>query len=426
MIDMLEKVIELSRYCFALLFGAAIAFGFAGMKRSRKNYLVTGCFVVFLFILQFISLQTWGMNFTIKIYPLFSHLPMAVFIVVYLKRPWLISLTSVFASFLCYQLPRFVGTVTGEAFGSVFMNHTGYIVAAFLLYFLLQKYVVKSVRHLMERSVKSCLLFGAMPAFYYLFDYATSVYTDFLYSGSRTAVQMMPFVTSAFYLVFVLLYYFETQKMANIQRERDMLDMQLRQAQTEFASLRQMQQNAAAYRHDMRHHFTLLQGLAFKGNMEGIKEYLRTAQSDINAITPVRYCENETVNLILSAYAAKAEHLGIMLVIDAKLPDTLAFSDTELCSLLSNALENAIQASKNIPDSSKRIIRLRMYSKNNKLCIDIRNSYQQKPLFHEGLPVTKEQGHGYGTKSMAFIINKHGGIYRFSVKEGWFIFQATV
>jgi sensor histidine kinase regulating citrate/malate metabolism len=237
---------------------------------------------------------------------------------------------------------------------------------------------------------------------------------------------MMPFVTSAFYLVFVLLYSFETQKMANIQRERDMLDMQLRQAQTEFASLRQMQQNAAAYRHDMRHHFTLLQGLAFKGNMEGIKEYLRTAQSDINAITPVRYCENETINLILSAYAAKTEHLGIMLVIDAKLPDTLAFSDTELCSLLSNALENAIQASKNIPDSSKRIIRLRMYSKNNKLCIDIRNSYQQKPLFHEGLPVTKEQGHGYGTKSMAFIINKHGGIYRFSVKEGWFIFQATV
>jgi two-component system sensor histidine kinase AgrC len=100
----------------------------------------------------------------------------------------------------------------------------------------------KSVRHLLERSVKSCLLFGAMPAFFYLFDYTTTVYTGFMYSGSRAAVQFIPFVASAFYFVFVLFYYAETQKQARIQRERDILDMQFRQAQTELASLRQMQQ----------------------------------------------------------------------------------------------------------------------------------------------------------------------------------------
>ena len=68
--------------------------------------------------------------------------------------------------------------------------------------------------------------------------------------GARVAVQFMPFVTTAFYFIFVLFYYAETQKQASLQRERDMLDTQFRQAQTEFASLRQMQQNAAAYRHD--------------------------------------------------------------------------------------------------------------------------------------------------------------------------------
>ncbi|WP_313343350.1 GHKL domain-containing protein [Lacrimispora sp.] len=68
------------------------------------------------------------------------------------------------------------------------------------------------------------------------------------------------------------------------------------------------------------------------------------------------------------------------------------FSDTKLCSLMSNALENAIQASKHIPDSNKQIIRLRAYSKNSKLCIDIYNSYQIEPKFHQGLPVSTEQG----------------------------------
>jgi len=66
-----------------------------------------------------------------------------------------------------------------------------------------------------------------------------------------------------------------------------------------------------------------------------------------------------------------------------------------------------------------------MFSRNNKLCIDIRNSYQKEPVFHHGLPVSKEQGHGFGTKSMAHIVEKYGGVFQFSVKDGWFIFQAT-
>ncbi len=422
---MIAVVIEFSRYWCALLFGAAVAVSFAGMARTRKNYMAFGCFTFILFILQILCLRTWGMAVTIKIYPLLSHLPVAVFIAFYLKRPWLISLTSMFASFLCCQPPRLIGSVASAVFDSASMDHAGYIGAAFLMYYFLQKYVVKSVRHLMERSVKSCMFFGTIPAFYYLFDYAATVYTNHMYSGTHSVVQFMPFVTSAFYFMFVLHYFDETQKQTSIQRERDMLDMQLRQAQTEFASLRQMQQNAAAYRHDMRHHFALLQGLASKEQIEELKEYLQTAQSDMDAITPTRFCENETVNLILSSFAGKAKQAGIQLTIDAKLPDSLPFSDTELCSLLSNALENAIHASENIPDINKRYIKLRVYSKNNKLCIDIRNSYQTEPIFHQGLPVSKEQGHGFGTKSMAHIVEKHGGVFQFSVKDGWFIFQAT-
>ena len=236
----------------------------------------------------------------------------------------------------------------------------------------------------------------------------------------------MPSTISVFYFVFVILYYSETQKQARLQRERDMLDAQFRLAQTEFATLRQIQENAASYRHDMRHHFSLLQGLALEERMEEIKEYLHTAQSDMDAITPTRFCENETVNLILSAFSTKAKQGEIILTVDAKLPDTLPFSDTELCSLLSNALENAIHACEQMPDSNKRIIRLRMYSKNNKLCIDLQNSYGLEPIFQEGLPLTLEKDHGFGTKSIAHIVDKHGGVFQFSVKDGYFIFQATV
>lgn len=423
---MIGTAIEFSRYFIAILFGGAVATSFAGMAPTRKNNIIFGALTVILFLMQMVSLRLWGMNMTIKLYPLVSHLPVAIFIVVYLKRSWLISLTSMFVSFLCCQPPRWIGTLAGVLFNSASMNHIGYIITAFIMYYLLIKYALKSIRHLMERSVKSCLLFGSMPAFYYLFDYTTTVYTDYIYSGSRTAVQFMPFATSLFYFMFVLLYYKETQKQANIQRERDMLETQFKKAQTEFASLRQLQQSAATYRHDMRHHFTFLQNLASEERLEEIKEYLRTAQSDIDHITPLRFCENETVNLILSDFSIRAKQLKTQLTVEAKLPDSLAFSDTELCSLLSNALENALHACEKIVDSKERCIKLRLYSKNNKLCIDIRNSYQTEPIMQQGFPVSIEEGHGFGTKSMAHIVEKHGGIFQFSVKDHWFIFQATI
>ena len=112
--------------------------------------------------------------------------------------------------------------------------------------------------------------------------------------------------------------------------------------------------------------------------------------------------------------------------VDAKLSDSPDLSDTELCSLFSNALENAIHACQNIPESSQRYIKLRVFSKNNKLCIDIRNNYYEEPIYYENLPVSKEQDHCVGTKSMVRIVEKHHGIYQFSVKDGWFVFQSTI
>ncbi len=422
---MIVTVIGLLRFGFSLVFGIAVSVLFAGIEPTRKNKLIAGLLCVIFLFVQTASWWLLGLDLTSKLYPLIIHLPLIVIFSLYYKRPWLISTVSVLSGYLCCQAPRWIGFLAGAAFGSRLADHAFYIAAVFLFYYFLKRYVAGSVRQLMEVSTKSCLFLGGVPLFYYLFDYATTIYTDVLYRGAKWAVQFMPSTISIFYFVFVILYYAETQKQASIQRERDMLDTQFRLAQTEFASLRQLQQNAASYRHDMRHHLALLQGLASEEHIEEIREYLRTAQSDMDAITPIRFCENETVNLILSAFASKAKQSGILLTVEAKLPDSLPFSDTELCSLLSNALENAIHACENITDSNERYIKLRVYSKNNKLCIDIRNSYHTEPIFHQGFPASKEKGHGFGTKSMAHIVEKHGGVYQFSVKDGWFIFQAT-
>ena len=424
---MAVTVIGLMRFGVSLIFGIAVSYMFLGVDSTRKNKLVAVLLCVIFLIVQTASWWFFGLALTAKLYPFLIHLPLIIIFTLYYRRPWLTSVVAVLSGYLCCQAPRWLGLLAGDLLDSRLADHLAYIAAVILFYYFLKKYVAEPVRQLIDLSTKSCIFLGGVPLFYYLYDYTTVIYRGVLYGGNEWAVQFMPSTISVFYFIFVVLYYAETQKQVKLQRERDMLDNQFRLAQTEFASLRQLQENAAAYRHDMRHHFSLLQTLAAKENIniEEIRDYLRTAQSDVVSITPTRFCENETVNLILSAYATKAKERGIMLTVDAKLPERLPFSDTELCSLLSNAMENAIHACEQIGNPDERIISLSIFPKNNKVCIDLRNSYQLEPLFEEGLPVSREEGHGFGTKSMAHIVEKHGGVFQFTLKDGYFIFQTT-
>jgi sensor histidine kinase regulating citrate/malate metabolism len=167
-------------------------------------------------------------------------------------------------------------------------------------------------------------------------------------------------------------------------------------------------------------------GFAKEGRLDLITEYLKDIKVDIEKITPKKYCENETVNLILSSYGREAEEKNIEFVVDAKLPVTIPLTDTELCSVLSNALENAFNAVLTLDEKKNREIQLRAYEKNEKLCIEAKNRYGIEPVFIKGLPVSNEMEHGFGTKSMANIIRNKEGVFRFYTENGWFIFQAVL
>ncbi|MDR0444575.1 MAG: hypothetical protein LBH44_14345, partial [Treponema sp.] len=122
---MIETVIALLRYLIMWLFGAALTVSFAGMARTRKNMLHFGCFNIVIFVLQIFCGLIWGVSMTLKLYPLIFHVPIVVFTALYLKRSWLISITSFLITFLCYQVPRWIGSFTDEVFRAVAMNSGG-------------------------------------------------------------------------------------------------------------------------------------------------------------------------------------------------------------------------------------------------------------------------------------------------------------
>lgn len=419
------NILGLLRYGLALIFGVTVSLLFTGVKSTRSSKLASLSFCVFALYIQILSWYMLGMQHTKEIYPLIVHFPLIAFISIYYKQRWLISTSSVLAAYLCCQIPRWIGTVMLAILGSELIDHIAYIITmCFTLYFL-KKYVANSVSHLIKRSMRSCLLFGVVPLLYYLFDYITTIYTDLLYTGAHEVVQFAPSLICALYFIFVILYYNETQKQIEAQRELDIFASQLHQAKLELDNMWQLHNNTMIYRHDMRHHLSLIRGFANDGDIQKIKEYLTNTEADIDALTPIHYCENETVNLILSTFNTQAKKEGVDLKIDVKLPNELEINDTELCALLSNMLENAITAAAQVNDIKLRKVYIHAVINNQKLLISTENAYEGTIEMDGELPKSNKKGdrHGFGIKSIMTIVERYNGLYSFETEGGVFILQ---
>ncbi len=168
---------------------------------------------------------------------------------------------------------------------------------------------------------------------------------------------------------------------------------------------------------------TFLQNCIAENELEQALEYIHQICADIDNSRVIRYCENDALNLILSSYAGQASDAGIELQFTVTATDFTRFQITDLCSLFANALENAIYACEKIPAPEKRYITLKVYEKNNRICIQIANSYLQEPVFENEIPISHEPNHGLGTKSMISVVEKYHGVYGFFAEDGKFRFR---
>mgnify|MGYP000953791484 CR=1 FL=1 len=271
-------------------------------------------------------------------------------------------------------------------------------------------------------ATAALLLFGSLPVTYYIFDYATTIYSDALYSGIQALNEFLPTVLVTFYVLFLPAFHLQSQRRTDAEMQRSMLEAELEQSQSEMDSLHRLETQTAVYQHDMRHHLNAIDGFLAAGKPQQAEEYIRKVRSDIERITPKRYCDNELVNLLCSSFAGKAQRMGVRLEVDAKLPRELSVSDTELCAVLSNALENALRAVSDQPEAD-RWVTLYCGVRLGKLLVEIQNPCAEGLVMRDGLPVSERAGHGYGCRSIQTIAERRGGLCEFRARGGIFSMQ---
>lgn len=412
-------------YGLVLFYGLFLSVMIAGgwKNKAQRNMIFAMCPVFCL-----IQTPCWlflGVDTVKQMYPLIVHLPLTLILIFIMKKSVGEAIVCVCTAYLCCQLPHWFNIAVIAISGSALAGEIAYTVVIVPLFLLLLRYFVGPAHDTMTYSRRTLLLFGSLPAAYYIFDYATVIYTDMLYAGIQALNELLPTVLILFYVIFLSAYHHEMQQRTKAELESSALSALFKQSQSEMDALRQRQTQTAIYQHDMRHHLNMIDGFLAAGKPQQASDYIRKTRDDITAVSVKRYCENDAVNLICSSFEEKAKRIGIALTMDAKLPAELTLSDTELCAILSNALENALNAAANSKVAEKWI-RLYCSVKLNKLLIEVKNPYSGEISMRDGIPVSAEAGHGFGCRSIQAIVAQHHGLYSFEPTNGVFTMRVAL
>lgn len=181
--------------------------------------------------------------------------------------------------------------------------------------------------------------------------------------------------------------------------------------------------------HDIDKHFSIISHLARDGEYEELAHYLEHAGYDMKKTKSAYLCENRLVNAILTDKLSEAENKGIKVGFAGNLPKKLHIQGNDLCSLLVNMLDNAIEACGKIPAEKEKKMDVTLGLKNDFVFFGVANSSALAPVMaDEDFISAKEdkEKHGYGISIIRRIVQKYNGAFDVIPSENTFIVKAAL
>lgn len=173
--------------------------------------------------------------------------------------------------------------------------------------------------------------------------------------------------------------------------------------------------------HDLKHQIEVLRA---EQDREKRNVFLNQMEEEIRQYEMQNKTGNKVVDTILTSKSVTCEKYGITIncVADGAL---LNFMDTmDICSILGNALDNAVEYERKIEDPEKRLIHMAIFSQKNFVILRFENYFEGELDMSEGLPVTtktkRKEFHGFGIRSIKYVVSKYEGAVSISQKDNWF------
>ncbi len=191
--------------------------------------------------------------------------------------------------------------------------------------------------------------------------------------------------------------------------------------ETHYAEVENMYKQIRGWRHDYRNHIGVLKAYAATGDLEAIKGYLDELDTDLATVDTVLKTGNAMADAILNSKISLAKSRNIAVKADAHIPVALKTSDIDLCVIIGNLFDNAIEASMALPEEERKI-RVYMDMKNTQLYLSFTNFTAAKKMKKIGkrFPSTKGAGHGLGLVRIDDIVARYDGYLSRNSEDGAF------
>lgn len=315
-----------------------------------------------------------------------------------------------------------VGTVIAEVIGSedTLKRLLIKVVIYIILFFFIYRYFRKPVMLLIVEMEKGWGMLAHVPVSFSVLCLSLISTGEIYYNSDFKLAALAVTITVcccyvSFYQTFSTL-----QEQYKMKSNYTVFEAQMDHLKKQVESVEAVNRQMRIFKHDIRH-FTAIQTACLEeGDIENAKKILGSMENTLDKIEEKTPCYTNSffINAVISNYARKAEEDGIKFTAQIVMPGVVEVEYIELAVVISNALENAWNECRSIPEEEERVIRLTAAEQGGQYFIEIYNTCKNDVVFDDNnKPQPREAGHGYGTQSIIAFAEKHNSLVEFK-KEG--------
>ncbi|MBD5524460.1 MAG: GHKL domain-containing protein [Lachnospiraceae bacterium] len=283
------------------------------------------------------------------------------------------------------------------------------------LVMLVVHFILKKAKVTLKQTEKALIgaVLGFLCAGYWLS--AITTMTNFKIDMIQTILAL------AFIFILCSVYFYD--QIRRIRQEQENTALQNRLLTKNYQMAKSSYESNARLYHDMGNHFSMLQNYLADGKVEEAQAYLKRISGDRAAYSVECRTGIEAVDYILSQKMEVALQHNIETTIHAEYPKDCNIDPVDLCTILTNLLDNAIEACGRMPEGSDKKLTVTIRRIKRFIIIRIENSSLEEPVINKGNFLTSKQdrrNHGWGMRNVKSAVEKYHGAIEYEYFENMF------
>lgn len=220
----------------------------------------------------------------------------------------------------------------------------------------------------------------------------------------------------------------EKKEAADLRAQYRLIKKQLEMQIHHYEYVKEKEEELKAFRHDMKNHLLILEGMHDNKNNEEFHKYIANMRGFLmNSICFID-TGNAILDVLINEKLSYAKSMNININHHIRIVPNLPLSTMDTVELFGNALDNAIQACEHVEKEKEKIIDFKVVYLHNTLVLKVLNTVSSTVKNNPSFKTIKKNKelHGLGLRNIKNVVSKHDGLFDLNIIDGKAMLQVTL